>query len=585
MKPQLPEDFDVNHRLRVRDDLRHADGAPSLLDATPKDPRLSVLSYHDRTKHNLHRFATSLGYLDWANQPNPFRRFEGAPLIRLDEVPPSPQPAYDGLFGSDRAQAPAPFHARSVAQLFYDSFALSAWKVAGDSRWSLRANPSSGNLHPTEAYLVSGPIEGLFPGSALYHYTAFEHALEFRRALPGDLWDRFRAPTGCDLMIGLTSIHWREAWKYGERAYRYCQHDVGHAIAGAVLACAALGWEARLLETIGDRELAQLLAVDRQSGFEAEHPDVLLGIWTGPDAPAVPESWPDPQLVAEIHKQPTQGKPNQLSHDHHPWPIIDLVVAACEKPSLNLRPTVCSASIADSHPVRPVGARQIIRQRRSAVAMDGVTSISLATFLHQLNRTLPHRGNPVWRAWPWPTSVHLALFVHRVEGLPRGLYWLDRDLTSPGSGRALLRADFVWERPTACPETLPLHRLRDGDFGDVAEEICCRQSIAADGAYAVAMVAQMEKPLHDPGPWFYRRLFWECGMIGQILYLEAEAAGVRATGIGCFFDEPMHHLLGITDRSCQSLYHFTVGGPVEDRRIQHREAYFHRGIEPAAICH
>ena len=217
--------------------------------------------------------------------------------------------------------------------------------------------------------------------------------------------------------------------------------------------------------------------------------------------------------------------------------------------------------------------------------MDGVTSISLATFLHQLNRTLPHRGNPVWRAWPWPTSVHLALFVHRVEGLPRGLYWLDRDLTSPGSGRALLRADFDWERPTACPETLPLHRLRDGDFGEVAEEICCRQSIAADGAYAVAMVAQMEKPLHDHGPWFYRRLFWECGMIGQILYLEAEAAGVRATGIGCFFDEPMHHLLGITDRSCQSLYHFTVGGPVEDRRLQHREAYFHRGIEPAATCH
>jgi hypothetical protein len=59
----------------------------------------------------------------------------------------------------------------------------------------------------------------------------------------------------------------------------------------------------------------------------------------------------------------------------------------------------------------------------------------------------------------------------------------------------------------------------------------------------------MEKRLHDPGPWFYRRLFWECGMIGQILYLEAEAAGLRATGIGCFYDDPTHHLLGIRDHS------------------------------------
>src|SRR5437660_12483691 len=32
-------------------------------------------------------------------------------------------------------------------------------------------------------------------------------------------------------LVGLSSIHWREAWKYGERAFRYCQHDVGHALA------------------------------------------------------------------------------------------------------------------------------------------------------------------------------------------------------------------------------------------------------------------------------------------------------------------------------------------------------------------
>ena len=62
-------------------------------------------------------------------------------------------------------------------------------------------------------------------------------------------------------------------------------------------------------------------------------------------------------------------------------------------------------------------------------------------------------------------------------------------------------------------------------------------------------------------------------MIGQMLYLEAEAAGVRGTGIGCFFDDAMHEVLGISDHSWQSLYHFTVGGAVEDSRLQTAPAY------------
>jgi len=57
------------------------------------------------------------------------------------------------------------------------------------------------------------------------------------------------------------------------------------------------------------------------------------------------------------------------------------------------------------------------------------------------------------------------------------------------------------------------------------------------------------------------------GVLGQALYLEAEAAGVRATGIGCFFDDEMHTLLGVEGHAWQSLYHFTVGGAVDDQRL------------------
>ena len=68
-------------------------------------------------------------------------------------------------------------------------------------------------------------------------------------------------------------------------------------------------------------------------------------------------------------------------------------------------------------------------------------------------------------------------------------------------------------------------------------------------------------------------MFWESGIVGQVLYLEAEAADVRATGIGCYFDDPMHHVLGLQDLRWQSLYHFTVGGAVEDQRLMTRPPY------------
>ena len=70
-----------------------------------------------------------------------------------------------------------------------------------------------------------------------------------------------------------------------------------------------------------------------------------------------------------------------------------------------------------------------------------------------------------------------------------------------------------------------------------------------------------------------RNLFWEAGLIGQALYLEAEAAGIRATGIGCYFDDSVHEVFGISSRAWQSLYHFTVGGPVEDKRLTTLPAY------------
>ena len=170
-------------------------------------------------------------------------------------------------------------------------------------------------------------------------------------------------------------------------------------------------------------------------------------------------------------------------------------------------------------------------------------------------------------ALPWRPRIHLGLFVHRVNDLPPGLYALCRDPERLEKLRHAMRHDFLWGRPTSCPQGLPLYLLKEGDYRSLAANISCGQDIAGDGAFSLAMLADYLDSLVTYGASFYRNLFWEAGLVGQVLYLEAEDAGIRATGIGCYFDDPVHEVFGISSRDWQSFYHFTVGGPVEDTRL------------------
>ena len=43
---------------------------------TPLTDVQQVLAYHEDTKHHPYRYARSMGYLDWASQPHPFRSWE-----------------------------------------------------------------------------------------------------------------------------------------------------------------------------------------------------------------------------------------------------------------------------------------------------------------------------------------------------------------------------------------------------------------------------------------------------------------------------------------------------------------------------
>jgi SagB-type dehydrogenase family enzyme len=535
-----------------------------------------TFGYHEQTKHHFNRSARSLGYLDWATQPDPFRRFAGTPLIRLPLPVEDRAPAYELLYQPGAVPA-SPLNVDTIGMFFECSLAISAWKEYQGERWALRCNPSSGNLHPTEGYLVAGPIEGLSDTPAVYHYAPKEHALEARARFEATAWRTLTAgfPEGA-FFAGLSSIPWREAWKYGERAYRYCQHDAGHALAAFRLAAAMLGWRAVHLESLGDAQVAALLGLDRADDFEGaerEHPDALLAIAPGPVSS--PGTLPDDAIRA-VAAGNWLGHANALSKDHVDWQVIELVAEACAKPATEpptQTPDPRPQTLSPPPPHCGRTAYRIIQQRRSAVAFDGETGIGRDTFYRMLSLVAPALNPVPWDALAGSPCVHLGLFVHRVDGISPGLYCLARDAGAGAALRAAMTQGFVWKSPEGCPGGLSLFLLHAGDYRRTAATVSCAQEIASDGAFSLGMIAEFEETVRRRGPWYYRRLFWECGMIGQVLYLEAEAAGVRGTGIGCYFDDPVHELFGLTDRRFQSLYHFTVGGPVDDPRLTTLPAY------------
>ncbi|MBL8453007.1 MAG: SagB/ThcOx family dehydrogenase [Zoogloea sp.] len=498
--------------------------------------------YQDRSKHRFAGYAAGPTTLDWDARPAPFRHYSGAPVIAL--------PLACSAMLSEAPARPAVAELASLGALLHLSFGLTAWKTLGPDRWAVRANPSSGNLHPVEVYVLVAGVPGLADG--LYHYLPERHALELRAQHP-----RPFAP-GPALAVGLSTVMWREAWKYGERAFRYCQLDTGHALGALGYASALLGWRPVEQLRIGSETLARVLGADREDDFPGrradvcrEEPELLLALDLGGGvAPHAPSA-----LRAAAVTAVWQGVASVV--DPHPmfrWPLIDEVALASRRPDDSGLPAIAAVLPRAQPAARILG-------RRSAQRFDAAHVMSAAAF-GQLLAALVGEAE---------TQLSLFFFVHRVEGMEAGVYLLPRGPWGPalvdGLGEHAAPVSTAEEGPLLHLRTLAPLALRR-----VARSLHCHQDIASTACLALGMLAPLG-PLVARHPAAYRDVLREAGLLGQRLYLEAEAMGLRGTGIGCFFDDPVREAAAITTPDFQSLYHFTIGMPVDDERIETTPAY------------
>ena len=520
----------------------------------------TVVEYHARTKHHPQRYAASLGYMDWATQPDPFRIYAGAQRIELALPDIRAKPTYAELFDVTAAK---PLTLDTLSIMLRYALGLAAIKCMGSECWALRCNASSGNLHPTEGYVILPPTEGVNTRSVIAHYAPKSHSLEILHSFETTFWETLPAST---LLFGLTSIVWREAWKYGERAFRYTQLDAGHALRSVTVASRLNGWHTRLLDAVDPEAIELLLGLGQSGRFhkhEEEIPDALLLV-----SPMQTSVKPDlTPLLSQCHSEYT-GKANLLSPSHHPWEAITLVERATQAASAPL-PTQSAAPLAREC---DESAEAIILKRRSARAMDfGRTMITRQALLRMLQSTQTAFA-------PFEPAATLVLFIHDVEGLAPGLYLYALNPKYLETFRERMRDNFSFD-----PVADNLYLLETGDFKPQAKFICCSQDIASDGAFSFGMLCEFAPQLAHYGPQRYKSLYWECGAIGQQLYLEATSLGLSATGIGCFLDDVMHRLLGLEGNDFQSLYHFTVGRAIADLRLQTKSPYAQRSVNPTAL--
>ena len=208
--------------------------------------------------------------------------------------------------------------------------------------------------------------------------------------------DGFR-PETCGLpagsfLVGLASIPWREAWKYGERAFRYCQHDAGHALAALGLAAARLGWTARRLEGVGSGELAELLGLDADEGPEFEHAEALVAVAPGPWSGRPADRAITGAGALARSGQPAERTPSSVA-GHQGDGRRGGRAGGRRLGGAGPARTGAGANDHGEDDRRAIDrhldAATLIRGRRSAVAMDGHTTLPAPAFFRLLSSLLP----------------------------------------------------------------------------------------------------------------------------------------------------------------------------------------------------
>jgi SagB-type dehydrogenase family enzyme len=471
--------------------------------------------YHNNTKHSYASVHNNLHFLDWDNQPLPFKVYtspEPLPLPR--EVHQTGVAALSAIAQSIHPEASAVPDLEALAQLLYLTAGITRHRKHPGGDIYFRAAACTGALYEVELYVVCGNLVDLEAG--VYHFSPAEFAL--RRLRAGDYRSVLSEATASEAEVNhapvtiiCTCTYWRNAWKYQARTYRHFGWDNGTLLANLLAVTTALGMPAKVICGFVDADVNRLLDVDpdREVAFSL----VAIG-----HVAAMAQRFPSELSACPLETvlPPRNETVYPAMHEIHSASSLNSAeeVGSWRGSALLARLPAPTGPIVPLHPDSDVGmARDPIEQvilRRGSARRFAQVPIGLPHLSTMLDRAT--RGIPADFLDPQGTQWNdVYLIANAVEGLDPGAYLYRRD-------RHVLEC------------------LKTGNFRAQAGHLGLDQQLPAEAAADIFFLADLQMILERFGNRGYRAVQLEAGIISGKLYLGAYAQQVSATGL-TFYDD------------------------------------------------
>ncbi len=504
-------------------------------------------AYHDGTKHSLQSVRHNRHYLDWENQPLPFKIYPSLEAVPLPHDFPTASLSTLAAISTMPTQPAADCvpDVPTLAALLYLSAGITKQRTYPGGAIYFRAAACTGALYHIDLYLVCGDLPGLTAG--VYHFGPHDFALRCLRQ--GDYRGVLAHATAQEpavmhapAALVCTSTYWRNAWKYQARTYRHCFWDAGTLLANTLAAAAAFNMPIRVVAGFVDHEVNRLLDLDTRR--EVALVIVPLG-YTAEQVPAhAPAVTPLNLPVTPLSRKEVDYPAIRAMHAASSLEDVHEVAAWRGTPPQKPDPAPTGqlfplAPPSDAElPQAPLNT--VIRYRGSTrtFAREPLSFAQLSTLLRYTTRGIP-------ADFLDPTGVMCAdvyLIINAVEGLPSGAYVFHRDRDA-------------------------LELLRAGQFRREAGYLGLGQELPADASANLYCLTTLPPLLQRFGNRGYRAAQLEAAIIGGKCYLAAYGQRFGATGL-TFFDDDVTDFFSPHAAGKSVMFLTAVGKPAR-RRIIH----------------
>lgn len=492
------------------------------------------VTYHERTAYR--RGALGGGFLDWRARPQVFKTYRGLFVVPLPwDFTGSSKPFFQVLFEplTDETRG---LDLETLSRVFRLSYGITVQSGTGADAFYFRSVPSAGALYPCELYAAVQGVRDLDDG--LYHYDPGQNRLVRLRA--GSFLASKTSPTAA---FFVTTLFFRSAWKYRDRAYRYCLLDAGHLVENVQLVLRSEGLKACVYDRFNDAGLNAFLGVDAEreacvavlvwesSGKDtAETVSVSREFSLRDDAPQWDPVQPEacrlsprdavPRTIVEAHRETALGTVSRGAGD---WGTRkELKAPDREREVMKiLRPTAIPQGLSF--------AECVWRRRSHRNYVSARVSVDVW-------QTLWHSLRLHGALCP---SIQVLMACGEAEGLPGGVY--------------------AWHADEEAAQVMTKEDVRRA-----SAHACLDQEWLKHALFHVVFCVSWKNALDACGPRGYRSALLDAGRLGQRLYLASTALGLGCCGIGAYYDEELRSLFHLG--SGHDVVYLTASGPVKKLR-------------------